>query len=572
MCYNPLPVETFKRLRYYSPQQKYVGAKHFVPCGQCAECRAKTQQEWFLRARAEGRHCLSRGGKILFLTFTYRESDVPLYVPHYDNGLLAFKEITGLLPAERPAGSFMCFNHKHFRNYLKSFRKVFERAGFFETFKYIITSEYGTDIRYTQRPHYHVLFFLPPEIHAYIVHCVGPHENDIVRFFAKYWHYGFVSKSNEYGLYVNSDRCARYVSKYVTKDINYVNHPSIHMLLNTCPFDFDYLDAHKLEPFKVLPIESQLSDDAYFLFTKCKNAPDFLVKLNKFYGKVVRYLLNHYGLVPRHFQSIGFGLSMVDYIVNADSLDEMVNNYDKGVTVIEYGKSRSVPYPKYIKTKLMYDMRRDGTFRLNSFGLYYKQQTLKNSIQAQTDKFFELLQKDFRSLPKDVLSLSMDKLFTVDKSQTYSFFNHTQLFNFYYNLVSQPLFCYRAAAYNLIARGTICHGLDNALELLQYIDTLTPNSDFGLLSKFFDDNQPDMDQSFVPIAFKEYAGQFFGAFHGEYYPISSLYHSLKYELFLTLYNIISNGFKKLTSEAYARENNIRKRTKDIINSKSYKHA
>lgn len=563
MCYNPVKVSTESRMRYYSSGQSLVKANNIVPCGKCAQCVNQKQTEWFVRTKAECASTLSQGGKVLFLTFTYREEDVPLYTWDYFKGILDIFDITGLTPQERPTNCFMAFDHRHFRNYLKSVRKVFERAGFTKSFKYIICSEYGTDIHCTQRPHYHVLFFLPKGIYEHILEIVqSSRENHIVGFFAKYWKYGFVSKSKK-GLFVTGDRCARYVSKYVTKDLNYYNNPGVKAFINTIPFDSHYFSSRDIRP--VFGIPERFRDRfEYYLNTKDS------CKLAELYCMINRATLVHYGIEPRHFQSEDFGISLRDYITVSDSYDNMIDRYEQGVSIVEHGVNRTVPYPRYIKNKLMYDTRKDGTLSLNQFGRYYKISTVRKRITELKDSYLELLKRDFSTLSTETLKQLNDAY--KERPKELSLTTRQDVFNFYFSLVSKPNFAYRCAVYSCLFHGTYVCGFDKFVEVVQFLDTITENSELSFLDDYVDDSFVEMEEVRQTQSFFEFRKNFFGQLDGEYYPVDINYHTIPYQLFVTLFRILSNDFNKSLSEYYSSQELRKKQTKDIINLKCYKHA
>ena len=68
MCTSPLRVNPFS---------SSVGYALDVPCNQCLECRSAVQDAWLYRIGLEYQDTKTRGGEVVFLTFTYRPSCLP---------------------------------------------------------------------------------------------------------------------------------------------------------------------------------------------------------------------------------------------------------------------------------------------------------------------------------------------------------------------------------------------------------------------------------------------------------------------------------------------------------------
>ena len=142
-------------------------------------------------------------------------------------------------------------------------------------YKYFFCSEYGT---YTKRPHYHGLFMLQPGVDStwFSEQC------------RKIWHHGFMFPRYKDGHYIdnlgaattvdlrNLNAACKYVSKYITKDIDYYDLPQIK----------HYLD-----------VRNSLSDD-----------------MRKYFN----------GYLPRHYQSKGIGSSLLKDDFNPDKLLDFV--------------------------------------------------------------------------------------------------------------------------------------------------------------------------------------------------------------------------------------------------------
>lgn len=140
------------------------------PCGHCANCLARSRQEWIFRLRMEYKEC-NFG---LFVTLTYDDVNIPL------DGV----------------------SKRHIQLFLKRLRKNFDS----EVLRYFIVSEYGD---HTYRPHYHALLFFKCE-----------RKKDIYDIIEKSWQNGFVQFGEiEEGSIVY---CTKYCLKknYVPKGMN----------------------------------------------------------------------------------------------------------------------------------------------------------------------------------------------------------------------------------------------------------------------------------------------------------------------------------------------------------------
>lgn len=208
----------------------YSSDGYEVPCGNCAECRALKQQEWETRISFEISDLYNRGGKAIFLTFTYSDATLP----HYQDKAFGIDTVA--------------FRHKDVLGFLNRLKfhahKLFGKG----SYKYFFVSEYGKD---TKRPHYHALFFLEP--------CV-----DFVRFTEtarKCWSYGYTfPKFNKHrNIYVDNFNVATsplirskaggssYVAKYITKDMSFFGKSDVSEYLQNPINKFrmkEYLPKH----------------------------------------------------------------------------------------------------------------------------------------------------------------------------------------------------------------------------------------------------------------------------------------------------------------------------------------
>lgn len=230
MCLNPRKILN-PALNWHIGMPKYV----VVNCNVCSECRAKKQQEWFLRSRAEYRK--NRNGSNFFVTLTFRDDDLPFYedirdfeyvsrsefvdTPDYKH--IVYKPIKMRTIEQSEDGSiryknvvnfrFPCFDGKMLTSFMKKFRVYCHRK--FPNYdvsgiKFLICPEYG---KLTQRQHFHlyiaVPFFLPVK-----------EFRDIC---SRAWTHGWIGASKNKGFLIKSLGALQYTSKYVNKDMYYFN-------------------------------------------------------------------------------------------------------------------------------------------------------------------------------------------------------------------------------------------------------------------------------------------------------------------------------------------------------------
>lgn len=206
MCLRPIYIAD--RSVFHSSH--YSSEGYDVPCGCCAECRALKQQEWETRISFEISDLYSRGGKAIFLTFTYSDATLP----HYKDKAYGIDTVA--------------FRHKDVLGFLNRLKVTVHKLYGKSSYKYFFVSEYGKE---TRRPHYHALFFLEPEV-------------DYVKFTEtarSCWSYGYTfPKFNKHlNTYVDNLNLATsplirskaggscYVAKYITKDMSFFGKPDV---------------------------------------------------------------------------------------------------------------------------------------------------------------------------------------------------------------------------------------------------------------------------------------------------------------------------------------------------------
>lgn len=267
--------------------KNYLGMSLDVPCGQCLECRSLSQNSWVTRLGFDLRDLYSRGGVAVFLTFTYNNECLP-----YSNfGFVHEKRIP----------VFQRKDELKFLNELKVY--VYRKYGK-GSYKYFFCAEYG---KFTKRPHYHGLFMLEPHVDPtwFAEKC------------RQLWDYGFMFPRRKNDRYVdnngatssvtlrNLQGACKYVSKYITKDIDYYDLPLVK---------------------KYIEMRHLLKDEE-----------------RKYYND----------LLPKHLQSKGIGSSLLKGSVSPALLDVWVKNGIYNPTTCKVDQ-----LPRYYVEKLCFDHKR----------------------------------------------------------------------------------------------------------------------------------------------------------------------------------------------------------------------
>lgn len=122
MCYFPLRIINPKKNPTYRDKLYLT-----VPCGHCKQCRDRKVNDYAVRAYFEGLHTKSLGGVNLICTFTYSS----FTIPRDEHGEPTFDK-----------HDIQCF-----------FKMLRKNLGY-ESFRYIICGEYGTQ---SNLPHFHAI-------------------------------------------------------------------------------------------------------------------------------------------------------------------------------------------------------------------------------------------------------------------------------------------------------------------------------------------------------------------------------------------------------------------------------
>lgn len=303
-----------------------------VSCGHCAECKKQKRLEYRFRSLYQSKECVNKGGFVLFDTLTYSEECVPYISDYVDIKKCGITDFT-------------CFNNEHWRNFLKNLRRQLYYHYKGVTFKYFLTSEYGTDDRYTHRPHYHVLFFVSSNL-------ISP--LDFSRLVSKCWSFGRTDgvpyKTNNYVLehcvFEDADvmKICNYVAKYVTKDSTF----------------------QKVVNARLSSLETKLTPDEY---------NDVKRRVSMF-----------------HRQSQGYGL----YYLNLISDEDYRYLFENGVVRMKDGKKvvAILKLPLYYKRKLFYKCLKDADekiyWQLNKLGVEYTENHLLKSHSALSVQYYNI--------------------------------------------------------------------------------------------------------------------------------------------------------------------------------------
>lgn len=325
--------------------------KSQVPCGTCAECVKAKRNEWFIRSYYEMRHTHSQGGYVYFDTLTYNDENIPRLSHYVDVGKYGIKDFT-------------CFRLEDIRNFFKRLRRqiAYHYGIKNQAFKYFLTSEYGSDPRFTHRPHYHVLF--------YVTAPILPHK--LSRLVAKCWTLGrtdglpyqsvnYVNQHIYYKLSSNYEAISSvcmYVSKYVTKSSSFVN---------------------QLERRKQQLLTAFTTDNDGKITSLC-NEDDIKVLFRQ--------------IDMFHRQSQGFGLS---YLNNIDARTAELLEDDKCQITYDLGPvlDHVYPLPMYYKRKLYYKCKRrdDGTYywQLTEAGFKHFCDVRVRSVDTIATQYMDML-------------------------------------------------------------------------------------------------------------------------------------------------------------------------------------
>lgn len=317
MCTSPILIRN-KRLRSLSVDIPNSFVK--VPCGQCEECLRKRSKDLYIRARFECEKCFEHGGCGFMCALTYDNETLPLL--------------------QYEGKSFMVFNKQHLIDFIKRLRTRLDR--FFKKhyntiapdFKYLVTSEFGSDPTRTHRPHYHLIILFDCQVSLFVFRkCFFEslsNQKTGKRYFGKIFQCDILDIKRG-GI--------KYSCKYILKDQTYNSqYDIIHRLID---FETDRINSQ----FGIIQLPHFQND---FFLNKC-------IRSSKAYKKAVETSVKKYRHMLQFYMcSNDFGCSaIIDKY--GDSL------FSLGVLNIDF-----LPYsiPKSVFMKLERDYGTESRDRL----------------------------------------------------------------------------------------------------------------------------------------------------------------------------------------------------------------
>lgn len=253
-----------------------------VPCGKCDECRSALQSEWQTRLLYHTHDTYKNGGVGVFLTFTYAPNKL-----HY----FPVPELSDV----------PCFDRSEVIEFLHALKHRVQKHYGYDMYTYFLVSEYG---KTTKRPHLHMAAYLKNGLDpTWFAETCRALWSDKGFMFPKYDH--------KRKMYVDNYNCpsdilfkseygsARYVSKYITKDISFYSIPALSDYIARC-------GASKI--------------------SNC---------------------------LPKHWQSNGIGLSQIEFI--RDMRDAIKNG-----VINPYEVDKKLPLSQYALKRLMYTQVPNG--------------------------------------------------------------------------------------------------------------------------------------------------------------------------------------------------------------------
>lgn len=383
MCLNPLKI--------YNPTKKislFGGQKYQleIPCGQCAECREARRTDIYFRSYYECEYTWSKNGYVYFDTLTYSTPNLP----HISD--FCYKV------AKNSNVDYSCFNNEDFRLFMVRLRRQLEYHGFNckDNLKYFVASEYGSDAEYvddsgklrkgTNRPHYHVLFFVTGDIDPitfsqYVNKCWQKGVTDGVDYKGSRY-----VLDHTFGPRYNSDQVhmravCNYVAKYVLKDSEFE----------------DTLQKRIMAVFN----NGILDEDSYLQTYAGKQYLKHIMKYMRPYTK----------------WSNGFGVYGLDY--NSDQ--DMYNNKMKVPDANQIW--RFAPLSGYLSRKKYYEVQYDDNgklyWRLNSEGKQRAFDSQLRGVEQFADRFREwMMNIDTLMLKSDDDNITTQDIYKFRKNLT----------------------------------------------------------------------------------------------------------------------------------------------------------
>lgn len=409
MCYSPIKIINRSKHFNVDRDQLYLN----VPCGRCLECRAQKKTESYLRALYEYKFCEDNDGVVLFFTLTYSPDNLPLvnfvkcdFVQEYDcqdgwifdendqpvrytscqtncrdilipshyNSIDDIKEDSHLIPPQLlpyinvgDLRLFPSFNVKDIQSFIHKYRQHLKRnfaeqfhysVDFSHNIKYLITMEYGDN---TNRPHYHGLLFFRD---LFYPGMKADNKSKIIKWLldsiSQKWIKGFVHFGKlpqdlfdgvKMSGVVYDERALMYVTKYITKDLDFHINSKISEFKNDRNHLF-FRSLKGLTPENYKQFQNLNHDITLF------NLEDGLETLSVF----SRYS-------PRTLCSTHFGEKMFWYLSKMDkekqSITIPVRKYKDGRLFVD---TSTFYLPHYLRKKMCYEKAtyyKDGIFRFD---------------------------------------------------------------------------------------------------------------------------------------------------------------------------------------------------------------
>lgn len=383
-----------------------LGFNFDVPCNDCLECRTASQDSWVFRLGSDLKALYERKGFGVFLTFTYNDYSLP----HSDFGLKGLKEVP-------------CFSADDVSRFLNKVKTYMHRTYGKGSYKYFWCSEYG---KFTKRPHYHALFMLESMVdyYAFVETC------------RKYWLHGFMFPKHNGYQYVdnfgnattpllhNAENACKYVCKYITKDIDFYELPTIKK----------YLEVRNALPKEVrarfnkrLPKHFQSKGIGSSFFSACDNPNNLLTcvsigVINPTNCRVMqlpRYYVEHFAFEHKPVLVNGNKVivrSLKDEFTEAVRAVHLLSFRSKALALNNFFVNVSLPIlQKYGYTfsdyKLVQSLSATTADELvsrffvsnlsPSARWYFKQQGFTYDLESVSDFRIQMYKMDFGNLPND---------------------------------------------------------------------------------------------------------------------------------------------------------------------------
>lgn len=320
--------------------------------------RNKRAQDLALRLQEEIRLYNSTGGRVVFVTFTYDDNNLPrFFYQDEESGEMHNFPCFSKDDKDRYLDSLRHYLYRNFEDFYSNMTDEYTLDGEKLPFRYCWASEFGT--KNTHRSHYHCLFFLPVTIVRQIIDEYGEDNLDfqLKVLLGHLWDKGFVlwtdeKKQDRYPICVDSDCAPRYVAKYCMKQLRFYDQPELKEYL----YEKDgSINERKKEAVK-----------RFLPFHKTSNH--------------VGESLKEYYKTPEDFSN---GIS---YRLKSD---------------LDHGIDKKYKAPRYIERKTLYEFCKDGCrFVVSDFGreIKLKQFVIDFENKVSNLKFSLSLQELYRKV------------------------------------------------------------------------------------------------------------------------------------------------------------------------------